>query len=257
MTTSLFALKDKTALITGGNGGLGKAIAMGLQGAGAEVIITGRDSKKNSKMISILNKSEAVVSLDVRNEEAVEKTMAHVLKHFGRLDILVNNAGLFRGGLIDNLSHDDWDAVIGTHLTGSFLCAKYASQMMIRGKRGGKIINIGSAYSLFGRGGFSDYAAAKTGILGLTRALAVELASNNIQVNTIIPGFIETDLTGGLAGNSRGEEIRRKTPAGRWGNPEDLVGAALFLASAASDFVTGTCITVDGGYSIADLYVYE
>lgn len=257
MTISLFSLEGKIALVTGGNGGIGRAIALGFRDAGAQVIVTGRNPEKNLAMSSLLGQTGEVVTLDVRDEESVEHIMNHVLNHFGHLDILVNNAGLFRGGPVIDLSQDDWDAVIGTHLTGSFLCAKHAARVMVTGNAGGKIINIGSAYSLFGRSGFSDYAAAKTGVLGLTRALAVELATNDIQVNTIIPGWIETDLTGGLAGNSRGEEIRRKTPAGRWGNPEDLVGTAVFLASPASDFVTGTCIPVDGGYAITDLYVHE
>lgn len=257
MTMSLFSLAGKTALVTGGNGGLGRAIALGLRDAGAQVIVTGRNEEKNSAISSVLDQTGAVVTLDVRDEAAVEQTMAHVLNNFGHLDILVNNAGLFRGGSVMDLSQDDWDAVIGTHLTGSFLCAKHAARVMISGNAGGKIINIGSIYSLFGRPGYSDYAAAKTGIVGLTRALAVELATNDIQVNAILPGWFETDMSGGLAENSRGEEIRRKTPAGRWGNPEDLVGTGVFLASPASDFVTGTCITVDGGYAITDLNVHE
>ena len=147
MTLSMFSLAGKTALVTGGNGGLGQGIALGLREAGAEVVVTGRNPDENSEMRSMLGQTEAVVSLDVRNEEAVEQTMAHVLKHFGHLDILVNNAGLFRGGSVMDLSREDWDAVIGTHLTGSFLCAKHEARLMIKGKAGGKIINIGSAYS--------------------------------------------------------------------------------------------------------------
>lgn len=232
-------------------------MALGFRDAGAKIVVTGRNSEKNSAVKTELGEAGEVVTLDVRDEEAVEKTVARILERFGRLDVLVNNAGLFRGGSVLELSQDDWDAVIGTHLTGSFLCAKYAAQAMINGNAGGKIINVGSMYSLFGPPGFSDYAAAKTGILGLTRALAVELATHKIQVNAILPGWFETDMTSGLPGTPRGEEIRRKTPAGRWGNPEDLAGTAVFLASAASNFLTGTCIPVDGGYAIADRAVQE
>ncbi|RPI24076.1 MAG: SDR family oxidoreductase, partial [Chloroflexota bacterium] len=171
--------------------------------------------------------------------------------------ILVNNAGLARGGPLINLSREDWDAVIETHLTGSFLCAKHAARAMIARGEGGKIIKICSMFSIFGPSDFSDYALAKTGILGLTRALAVELAQYNIQVNAILPGWYETGLTGGLPEARRGQEIRRKTPAGRWGQPEELVGTAVYLASSASDFVTGVCIPVDGGYAISERFGRE
>lgn len=257
MTLSLFSLQGKSALITGGNGGIGRAIALGLRDAGALVTVTGRNEEKNSAVAEELGKSGAVISLDVREEEAVEKTMATVIEKFGRLDILVNNAGLFRGGSVLDLARKDWDAVIETHLTGSFLCAKHAARMMIKGGAGGKIINIGSAYSTFGPPDFSDYATAKTGILGLTRALAVELAKHNIQVNAILPGWFETELTRGMPKSAAGEEIRCKTPAGRWGNLDDLIGTAVYLSSAASDFVTGTCIPVDGGYTVGDRTLHK
>lgn len=257
MKLSLFSLEGKSALITGGNGGIGRAIALELRDAGAFVTVTGRNEKKNSAIAEVLGKSGAVISLDVREEEAVEKTMATVIDKFGRLDILVNNAGLFKGGSVLDLTRKDWDAVIETHLTGSFLCAKHAARMMIKGGAGGKIINIGSAYSTFGPPDFSDYATAKTGILGLTRALAVELAIHNIQVNAILPGWFETELTSGMPKSDAGEEIRCKTPAGRWGNLDDLIGTAVYLSSAASDFVTGTCIPVDGGYAVADRKLHE
>jgi len=252
VTASLWSLEGKVALVTGGNGGLGRAIALGLREAGAQIAVAGRNPDKNAAIAAELGDSGMVATLDVRDEAAVEQTIARVADHFGRLDILVNNAGLFRGGSILDMTRDDWDAVIGTHLTGSFLCAKHAARVMIKGQTGGKIINIGSMYSLFGPPDFSDYAAAKTGILGLTRALAVELAVHRIQVNAILPGWFETDLTRGLPATPAGEHIRQKTPAARWGNPEDLVGTAVYLASAASDFVTGASIPVDGGYAIAD-----
>lgn len=160
--------------------------------------------------------------------------------------------GLFRGGSVLELNREDWEVVIGTHLTGTFLCSKHAARAMINGGSGGKIINIGSMYSLFGPPEYADYAAAKTGVVGVTRALAVELAVHRIQVNAILPGWFETNLTRGLPASPSGEQIRQKTPAARWGSPEELVGTAVYLASAASDFVTGVCIPVDGGYSVAD-----
>ena len=176
---------------------------------------------------------------------------------FGALDVLVNNAGGFHGGSVLDLPLEGWERVIGSHLTGSFLCARHAARAMVRRGEGGKIVNVGSMYSLFGPPGFSDYAAAKSGIVGLTRALAVELAPHGIQVNAILPGWFETDLTRGGPREPWGESIRRKTPAGRWGEPADLAGAVVFLASPASDFVTGVALAVDGGYSVADRFSEE
>jgi 2-dehydro-3-deoxy-D-gluconate 5-dehydrogenase len=251
MSLNLFNLDDRVALVTGGNGGLGRAMARGLAAVGAQVAVTGRDEAKNADAAGEFG-AERVLTLDVRDEAAVERAMAAIINRFGRLDILVNNAGLFRGGSARDLSLDAWEAVIGTHLTGSFLCAKHAARAMASDGRGGKIINVGSMYSIFGAPHFADYSAAKTGILGLTRSLAVEFASSRIQVNAILPGWYETDLTRGLPAKPVGEQIRRHTPARRWGRPEDLVGTAVYLASRASDFVTGVCIPVDGGYHVAD-----
>jgi 2-deoxy-D-gluconate 3-dehydrogenase len=155
------------------------------------------------------------------------------------------------------MPREAWDAVVETHLTGSFLCVKHAAAAMVRQGDGGKIINIGSMYSLYGSPNFVDYAAAKTGILGLTRALAVELARHRIQVNAILPGWFETDMTKGGPASEWGERIRRRTPAARWGRPDDLVGAVVFLASRASDFVTGAALPVDGGYAVADRQLAE
>jgi 2-deoxy-D-gluconate 3-dehydrogenase len=184
--------------------------------------------------------------------DAVEAMFAALKERWGGVDILVNNAGVTHDGFLMMLAEAAWDAVIATHLTGSFLCAKHAARAMASGGRGGKIINIGSMYSIFGAPRFADYAAAKTGILGLTRSLAVELAPARIQVNAILPGWYETEMTRGLPAKPMGEQIRRRTPARRWGLPEDLVGTAVYLASPASDFVTGICIPVDGGYHVAD-----
>jgi 2-deoxy-D-gluconate 3-dehydrogenase len=254
--SNLFSLAGRTALITGGNGGIGRALALGLREAGARVAVTGRDSAKNQAVAAELG-AEAVFDLDVRDEAAVQVTLAGVIAHLGRLDILINNAGMARIGTVLDQPLEDWNFVLNTILTGSFLCAKYAAPVMAKQGMGGKIINIGSMYSLYGPPNVTSYAAAKAGILGLTRALAVELAPHNIQVNAILPGWYPTGGTAQIKDAPLGEYVRRKTPAARWGKPEDLVGAAVFLSSTASDFVTGTAIPVDGGYSIADRQVPE
>ncbi|HEY8490292.1 MAG TPA: SDR family oxidoreductase [Dehalococcoidia bacterium] len=248
----LFSLAGRVALVTGGNGGIGRAVALGLREAGARVAVTGRNPEKNAAVAAELGDSALVFPLDVRDEEAVAGVVRSVVERLGRLDVLVNNAGVAQPGSVLTLPRSDWQAVIDTHLTGSFLCAKHAAAAMAARGEGGKIINVGSMYSLFGPPNLASYAAAKAGILGLTRALAVELARHRIQVNAILPGWHETEMTRRLPGTRLGEEIRRRTPAGRWGTPEDVVGAAIFLASPASDFVTGVCLPVDGGYSVSE-----
>ncbi len=257
MSNSLFTLEGRVALVTGGNGGLGRAMALGLRAAGATVVITGRDPAKNKAVGRELGFPDRVLAFDVREEEGVHQAVDHVVEWFGSLDILINNAALFRGGPVLELSRADWDAVIDANLTGPFLCARHAARAMVAQGRGGKIVNIGSVYSLFGAPDFVDYASAKAGILGLTRSLAVELAPHHIQVNAILPGWYETDLTRGMPETELGDQIRRKTPAGRWGEPDDLVGTAVYLASRASDFVTGVSIPVDGGYTIAERFRAE
>lgn len=250
----LFSLAGRVALVTGGNGGIGRALALGLLSAGATVAVTGRNPAKNAAIAAELGDPAAVLPLDVRDEDAVAAAIATVRERHGRLDILVNNAGLTKRVPALDLDRADWNAVIDTHLSGAFYGAKHAARAMIADGRGGKIINIGSMYSLFGPPNVAAYAAAKTGLVGLTRALAVEFAPHDIQVNAILPGWYVTDLTRGLLATTAGEEIRRKTPAGRFGAPEELVGAAIFFASEASRFVTGTALPVDGGYSVADRF---
>lgn len=250
------SLRGKVALVTGGNGGLGKAIAAGLIAGGATTTVTGRNRAKNANVREELDGLAEAFELDVRDEVATGVVISDIVTKFGHLDVLINCAGSFRGGTAVELSLDDWDEVISSHLTGTFICSKVAAKAMIQGGRGGKIINIGSMYSLFGAPDFADYAAAKAGVLGLTRSFAVELGRHNIQVNAILPGWYETDLTKGMPGTPTGEEIRRRTPAGRWGRPDDLVGIAVLLASPASDFISGACIPVDGGYSVTDRLLY-
>jgi 2-deoxy-D-gluconate 3-dehydrogenase len=228
-----------------------------LQEAGAQVAVTGRDPAKNAAVGGELGNHALVFAMDVRDEEAVRVTVAQVVERCGGLDILVNNAGVVHDQPMLTLARTDWDAVVETNLTGMFLCAKHAAAAMVARGRGGKIINIGSIYSLFGTPSFAAYGAAKAGVLGLTRAMAVELAVHGIQVNAILPGWYETGLTRGMPATPLGEEIRRRTPAGRWGEPSDLVGATVFLAAAASDFVTGAQIVVDGGYAVTERFIHE
>lgn len=252
MDDDWFSLAGRVALVTGGNGGIGLAMAAGLARAGARVAVTGRNPGKNDEARTSLGGDHLVLTADVREEDSVAAAVRAVVDRFGRLDVLVNNAGGVAGGPVTELSLAAWRAVIDSHLTGAFLCAKHVAAHMRDQGTGGKIINIGSMYSLFGPPDFADYAAAKAGMLGLTRALAVELAAEGIQVNALLPGWFETNLTRGLPASRLGEYIRRKTPAGRWGVGGDLVGPVVFLASPASDFVTGAALPVDGGYAVAD-----
>ena len=254
MTSNLFSLAGRVALVTGGNGGIGLGIARGFRDAGATLAIAGRNPDKNAAVAEEFGADHGVYELDVRDEAAVENTVAQLVERFGRLDVLVNNAGQFIGGSVTGMKLDDWNAVIGTHLTGSMLCAKHAARVMVAAGRGGKIINIASMYSVYGAINGADYASAKTGILGLTRSHAAELGPENIQVNAILPGWILTDMTGELPDSTRGDNSVRKTPAGRWGEIHDLAGTAVFLASTASDFVSGVSIPVDGGFSITERF---
>ena len=252
MPDPLFDLTGRVALVTGGNGGLGRAIALGFRDRGARVAATGRDPAKNATVASELGEDGVVVEMDLLDESSVEAAVASTVERLGRLDVLVNNAGDVWGARLPGFPVEDWDALVGAHLRGAFLCAKHASAAMIAGGGGGKIINVGSVFALFGPPGLAHYAAAKAGVLGLTRALAVELSPHGIQANCLVPGFFETELALGNTSPERRDEIRRRTPAGRWGRPEEVVGAAVFLASRASDFVTGTSLVVDGGYTVAE-----
>lgn len=247
-----FSLQGKVALVTGANSGIGRSIALGFKEMGATVVGAGRSPKKNAALTEELGEGHGVISLEVRDEGAVDQAVAEIVERHGRLDILVNNAGIARRISVLDMDTEDWHAVIDTHLNGSFYCAKAAAKAMVGGGSGGKIINIGSMYSLLGPPNVTNYAAAKTGILGLTRGLAVELAAHKIQVNALLPGWHKTDLNRDLLDGPLGEEIRHKTPARRLGTPDDLAGAAIFLASDAAEFVTGTTLVVDGGYSIMD-----
>ncbi len=253
MPESSFTLVGKTALVTGGNGGIGKGIAIGLAQAGANVVIAARNEEKSTAVVTeieSLNSQALAIRCDVLIQEDLEKTVGAIQEKFGRLDILVNNAGINRRANWSQLSEEDWDLVLGTNLKSVFLLSKL-SHPLLKADGGGKVINIGSMTSIFGTARVPAYSASKGGIVQLTKSLAISWAQDNIQVNAILPGWIRTDLTARLiADDDFSDRIIRRTPQGRWGDPEELAGAAVFLASSASNFITGQSLSVDGGYSI-------
>jgi 2-deoxy-D-gluconate 3-dehydrogenase len=250
----LFDLKGKVALVTGGNGGIGLGMARGLAQAGAAVVVSGRSAAKNAaavKELEALGAKATALEADLRAEPACRTLVGEAAKRFGRLDILVNNAGINIRKQPQEYSFEEWRDVLDTNLTSAFACSRAAYPAMLEA-RGGKIVNIGSMMSLFGASFLAPYAASKGGIVQLTKALACAWAKDNIQVNAVLPGWIDTDLTRRARTDVPGlhERVLARTPAGRWGAPADLAGIAVFLASAASDFITGTAIPVDGGYSV-------
>ncbi|MEA5422648.1 SDR family NAD(P)-dependent oxidoreductase [Synechococcus sp. CCY9202] len=248
----MFSLASRVAVITGGNGGIGLGIATGLAKAGAHVVIAARDAAKSEsalRTLSAIDLEAMAIQTDVTDEHAVTELMRQIERRHGRLDILVNNAGITIRAPAQDLSLAEWNDVICTNLSSTFLCARAAYPLMKRS--GGKIINIGSMLSIFGASFSAAYGASKGGILQLTKSLAVAWAPDNIQVNAVLPGWIDTDLT--RAGRTQipglHEQVLARTPAGRWGTPDDLEGVAVFLASAASNYITGAAIPVDGGFS--------
>ncbi len=252
----LFSLKGKVALVTGGNAGLGKGIARGFAQAGADIAIGARNKTKTDEVVRELKEEFGVraigVQVDVRQEQQILDMVQKILDHFGRIDILVNNAGMNIRKFPQDITSKEWDEVLEVNLRSAFLCAKAVYPAMKKAG-GGKIISIGSMTSILGGAKLAQYGASKGGILQMTRSIAVAWAPDNIQVNSILPGWINTDLTVGARRDIPGlqERVVARTPAGRWGEPDDLKGTAIFLASAASDFVTGVGLPVDGGFSIA------
>jgi 2-dehydro-3-deoxy-D-gluconate 5-dehydrogenase len=252
---NLFDLKGKVAVITGGNGGIGLGMAEGIASCGADIVIAGRDTAKAATALAALRAMDAraeFVSADVTKKAACESLVAEAERLFGRVDILVNNAGTSIRKMPQEFSEDEWRHVLDTNLTSAFLCSQAAYHAMKK-VGGGKMINIGSMMSLFGAPYATPYASSKGGIVQMTRALATAWARDNIQVNAVLPGWIDTDLTKRARQQVTGlhESVEKRTPEGRWGVPRDLSGVAAFLASEASDFVTGAAIPVDGGFSIA------
>jgi 2-dehydro-3-deoxy-D-gluconate 5-dehydrogenase len=254
MTSQLFDLTGKVAIVTGGNGGIGLGMARGLADAGASIAVVGRNEAKSQAAVTDL-KARGVkaiaVATDVTDKAAVADMVSRVSRELGRIDILVNNAGINIRKPPHSLEIEEWRSVIDTNLTSAFLCSQAVHPIM-KATGGGKIINIGSMMSIFGASFAPAYAASKGGIVQFTRSCACAWAADNIQANAILPGWIDTDLTkrarteiGGLH-----ERVLIRTPAARWGEIGDFAGIAVFLASSASDFVTGTAIPIDGGFSI-------
>jgi len=251
----LFDLHGKVAIVTGGNGGLGLGMAAGLASAGADLVIAARNQAKTAASAADLRTRYGVqvleLSVDVCNETAVRDMVAQTLRAFGRVDILVNNAGTNIRKPAEDLSATEWHTILDTNLSSTFLCSQAVHAPMAQGG-GGKIINNGSMFSLFGGSHVVAYGASKGGVVQLTKSLAVAWAKDNIQVNVILPGWLHTELTNRAMQDLPGlhDRVLARTPQGRWGQPDDLAGVAVFLASRASDFVTGVALAVDGGYSI-------
>jgi 2-dehydro-3-deoxy-D-gluconate 5-dehydrogenase len=254
MTSGPFDLRGKVAIVTGGNGGIGLGMARGLAEAGAAIAVVGRNQAKSNDAATALRqhgvKAIAVVT-DVTDQAAVAAMAARVTSELGRIDILVNNAGINIRKPPQALDLAEWDSVIRTNLTSAFLCSQAVYPAM-KQAGSGKVINIGSMMSIFGASFAPAYAASKGGIVQFTRSCAVAWAPDNIQVNAILPGWIDTDLTRRAREQIDGlhERVLARTPAARWGAIGDFAGIAVFLAAPASDFVTGTAIPVDGGFSV-------
>jgi 2-deoxy-D-gluconate 3-dehydrogenase len=251
---NLFDLTGKVAIVTGGNGGIGLGMAEGIASCGADIVVAGRNADKAAVALETLRTHgvrAAFISADVTKKADCVRLVAETVAMLGRLDILVNNAGTSIRKMPQDYTEEEWHHVLDTNLTSAFLCSQAAYPAMKR-VGAGKMINIGSMMSLFGAPYATPYASSKGGIVQMSRALATAWAKDNIQVNAVLPGWIDTDLT------KRAREqvselhtsVEKRTPAARWGVPHDMSGVAAFLASAASDFVTGAAIPVDGGFSI-------
>ncbi|MCX5669622.1 MAG: 3-oxoacyl-[acyl-carrier-protein] reductase [Candidatus Omnitrophica bacterium] len=245
-------LKDKVALITGGARGIGQAIAMTFAKEGADIVVADVNleiAQKTALDIEGLGRKAMALAMDVTNYDLVEEGINKILDKMGKVDILVNNAGITKDNLILRMSQADWDAVINVNLKGTFNCIKAVSRPMIK-QRSGRIISIASIIGLIGNPGQANYAASKAGIIALTKTVAKELASRNINANAVAPGFIQTEMTAKLS-----EEIKKKMleaiPLGKLGTPEDVAQVCLFLASPESSYITGQTITIDGGMVMA------
>lgn len=250
-SSKLFDLSGKTALITGSSEGLGLAMARGLAAAGARIVLNGRDEKKLAKAANAFAESGRQVkahAFDVADEKAVLAAFEHFDAEGVEIDVLINNAGVqFRKPMVD-LTTEEWRRVVDIHLTGTFQIGREAAKRMIKRGRGGKIINIASLASEVARATIAPYTAAKGAIKMLTRSMAAEWAKHNIQANAIGPGFIATEMNRALIDDPKFDAwVKGRTPSGRWGVPDDLIGVTVFLASPASDYVNGQTIYVDGG----------
>ncbi len=255
MKNDLFDLSGKVAVVTGGNGGIGKGIADGLAAAGAAIVVAARNQDKTDEAVRDIKESTGVpvvgLQIDVTSESDIKEMIKATEKEFGRIDILVNNAGINLRKMPQEYSTSEWDKILDVHLKAPFLCSQAVYPLMKKAG-GGKIINIGSMTSILGGAKLAPYGTSKGGIVQMTRSLAVAWAPDNIQVNVILPGWILTDMGKNARRDIPGlkESVVNRTPAGRWGEPNDFAGVAVFLSSGASDFVTGVALPVDGGFSI-------
>jgi 3-oxoacyl-[acyl-carrier protein] reductase len=248
----MFSLKDKVALVTGASQGIGWDTAQALVVAGAKVAVCARTEEKLALLVGEITAAggEALaVKMDVADAEQVKAGFKQVTEKFGRLDILVNNAAITRDGLAVRMKPDDWDAVIRTNLTGAHLCIQQALATMMRA-RAGRIINVASVVAQMGNAGQANYVAAKAGLIGLTKAIAMEIASRNITVNAVAPGFIETPMTNVLSEKVK-EELKARIPLGRLGVARDVASAIVFLASDEAAYITGHVLDVNGGMYLA------
>ena len=248
----MFSLKDKVALLTGASRGIGRETALALAEAGAKVAAAARNEEKLASLVNeIVNAGgEAIaVKMDVADSEQIKTGFKQVLEKFGRLDILVNNAAITRDGLALRMKQDDWDAVLRTNLTGAYLCTQQALGTMMRA-RAGRIINITSIVAEMGNAGQANYVAAKAGLVGLTKAIAIEIASRNITVNAVAPGFIATPMTDVLADKVK-DDLKNRIPLGRMGSARDVASAIVFLSSDEAAYITGHVLDVNGGLYLA------
>ena len=250
MSKDIFSLEGKNALVTGANTGLGQAMAVALAGAGADIALVGRSAPDETEArIKALGRNVAVVMADLGDTSQITRVVTEAEQALGPIDILVNNAGIIRREDSLKFNESDWDDVMSVNLKVPFFLAQAVAQSMIATKRRGKIINVASLLSFQGGIRVPSYTASKSGLAGLTRLLANEWAPHSINVNGIVPGYFATNNTAALRENKeRNRQILERIPAGRWGDPDDLAGAAVYLASRASDYVQGTLIPVDGGW---------
>ena len=248
----MFDLRDRVALVTGASQGIGRETALALARAGAKVAAAARSEEKLASLVAEISAAggEALaLRMDVTDPEQIKSGFKQLAERFGHLDILVNNAALTRDGLALRMKPEDWDAVMRTNLTGAHLCIQQALAMMLR-QRGGRIVNVTSVVAQAGNAGQANYAASKGGLVGLTKAIAIEVASRNITVNAVAPGFIETAMTGVLPAKVK-EELRTRIPLGRMGAPAEVAAAIVFLASDEAAYITGQVLSVNGGMYLA------
>jgi 3-oxoacyl-[acyl-carrier protein] reductase len=248
----MFSLKDKVAVVTGASQGIGRETALALAEAGAKVIVAARSEEKLTALagaIAATSGEAFALKMDVADAEQVKAGFKQIIEKFGRLDILVNNAAVTRDGLAMRMKKVDWEAVLQTNLTGAHFCIQQALPTMMKA-RAGRIINISSVVAQSGNAGQANYVAAKAGLIGLTKAIAIEIASRNITVNAVAPGFIETPMTDVLPDKVK-EELKVRIPLGRMGSARDVASAIVFLASDEAGYITGHVLNVNGGMHLA------